>query len=149
MNKNKKNIKIFEAFSSIGSQYQALKNISSKLNINIISTGFIEWYVDAIISYEIIHNKVHDPELEFTRNKMIEILNNFNFSIDSKNEVSKNYFARIKEDKLRNIFPYLKNFYYKNNNTNKKDNMKKMKIKNIRQREERERERDDFAILKM
>lgn len=40
-------IKIFEAFSGIGSQLRALQKIYSKNNV--ISVGQIEWFLDAMI----------------------------------------------------------------------------------------------------
>ncbi|WP_322900805.1 hypothetical protein [Mycoplasmopsis felis] len=51
-------ITIFETFAGIGSQIKALKNISNKFNLKVESLGFVEWYLDAIISYEIINNKI-------------------------------------------------------------------------------------------
>ncbi|WP_084477545.1 DNA (cytosine-5-)-methyltransferase N-terminal subunit [Mycoplasma leonicaptivi] len=109
-----KNIKIFEAFSGIGSQYRALKNIEKKLNFKVQSLGFIEWYIDAIISYEIIHNKILKPDdktsIEIIRDKMSRLT----LSSDSKNKVSKTYFERMKEERIRSLFPYFKNFILTN-----------------------------------
>ncbi|WP_444705149.1 hypothetical protein ACT1UH_01475 [Mycoplasma sp. 332] len=48
-------IKLFEMFSGIGSQYKALKNLEHKLNFKAVSLGACDFYIDAIISYMIIH----------------------------------------------------------------------------------------------
>ena len=53
--KNKK-IKIFQAFAGIGSQYRALQNVGKQKGWDIESVGIIEWYVDAIIGYQAIHD---------------------------------------------------------------------------------------------
>ncbi|SGA02874.1 Uncharacterised protein [Mycoplasmopsis arginini] len=50
-----KKIRLFEMFSGIGSQYKALKNLEKKLNFKTISLGACDFYIDAIISYMIIH----------------------------------------------------------------------------------------------
>ncbi|MGX9389173.1 hypothetical protein [Mycoplasma sp. 327] len=48
-------MKLFEMFSGIGSQYKALKNLEHKLNFKAVSLGACDFYIDAIISYMIIH----------------------------------------------------------------------------------------------
>ncbi|VEU59193.1 DNA (cytosine-5-)-methyltransferase N-terminal subunit [Mesomycoplasma neurolyticum] len=137
---NLKTIKIFEAFSGIGSQYQALKNISKKLNIKPVSLGYIEWYIDAIVAYEIMHNKQREPEQKKTKEEMANILSQFSFSTDSKKAVLEKYFYRIKEEKLRQLFPYLKDFISFNNKTETQISLQD-------KGRERERERERAAIL--
>lgn len=51
-----KTIKLFEAFSGVGAQYKALKNIEKSKNWKVESCGIIEWYIDAIIAYQAIHD---------------------------------------------------------------------------------------------
>lgn len=53
-----KEIKLFEAFAGIGSQYQALKNISQEKGWSIKPVGMIEWFLPAIIAYQLIHYAV-------------------------------------------------------------------------------------------
>lgn len=48
-------VKLFEAFAGVGAQYKALKNIAKSKNWTIKSVGLIEWFVDAIIAYQLIH----------------------------------------------------------------------------------------------
>lgn len=106
----RKEIKLFETFAGIGSQYQALKNISKKLNFKAVSLGAVEWYIDAIISYQIIHYGKMEIEKNLTKNQMNERLKNFILSADSKAPVKTNYFLKMNEEKLRKIFPYLNSF---------------------------------------
>ena len=72
-------IKIFEAFAGIGSQYLALKNIAPKKNWKIKSVGYIEWYVNAIIAYELLHN-----EFKEIKKETFGEIENVNISFDSK-----------------------------------------------------------------
>lgn len=103
-------IKLFETFAGIGSQYQALKNIGKNLGMKIVSLGAVEWYIDAIVSYQIIHYGLKSPENKLTISQMTNILKEFSFSADSKKLVNENYFNRISEKRLRAIFPYLNAF---------------------------------------
>lgn len=107
-----KEIKLFETFAGIGSQYQALKNIAKTFDLNVVSLGAVEWYIDAIISYQIIHYGLKSPEKKLTTSQMSNILNKFVFSADSKKAIGHNYFNRISEKRLRAIFPYLKSFVH-------------------------------------
>lgn len=56
-----KNIKLFEMFAGLGSQYKSLKNIYKNPNKDVISVGVCEFYIDAIISYMIIHYGLLKP----------------------------------------------------------------------------------------
>ncbi|MGL4951119.1 MAG: DNA (cytosine-5-)-methyltransferase [Mycoplasma sp.] len=60
----KKEIKLFEAFAGIGTQYQALKNISKEKNWEIKTVGIVEWFIPAIIGYQAIHHPVDKKEIK-------------------------------------------------------------------------------------
>ncbi|UUD35278.1 DNA methyltransferase [Mycoplasmopsis caviae] len=105
-----KKIRLFEIFSGIGSQYKALKNLEKELNFETVSMGSCDFYIDAIISYQIIHYGKLEPEINFSHNKKASLLSKFTFSSDSKNVVKQNYFNKMNEDKLSRIFPYLYSF---------------------------------------
>ncbi|MGX9395795.1 DNA (cytosine-5-)-methyltransferase N-terminal subunit [Mycoplasma sp. 1573] len=105
-----KKIRLYEAFSGIGSQYKALKNISSELDIEAVSVGQIEWYIDAIVSYQVINYGILEPEFNIDSNEQIRLLSKFNFSNDSKAKVSKDYFKKLSVNKLNAIFSYLYSF---------------------------------------
>lgn len=137
----KKKIYLYEAFSGIGSQFYALKNIAKNLNLEIISLGTIEWYLDAIISYQILHHENEiNKNINLSKDEMINQLKGFTFSADAKLPVKENYFSKMKEERLKTIFPYLIHFI--NNNSNSKD-----KEPLIRERE-REREAKFFRHYK-
>ncbi|WP_322912642.1 DNA (cytosine-5-)-methyltransferase N-terminal subunit [Mycoplasmopsis felis] len=107
-------ITIFETFAGIGSQIKALKNISNKFNLKVESLGFVEWYLDAIISYEIINNKILKQDKKTNIEDIKKSLYSLKISSDSKNIVSPNYFSKLTEERLRSIYPYLKKFIKKN-----------------------------------
>ncbi|WP_341491871.1 DNA (cytosine-5-)-methyltransferase N-terminal subunit [Mesomycoplasma ovipneumoniae] len=101
-----KKITIFEAFAGLGSQLRALKLVGKTLNFEVESLGIIEWYIHAIISYQIINYAVLPADTKTPIEVIIDQLSSLSLSIDSKNLVSKNYFQKMKEDKLRKIYPY-------------------------------------------
>ena len=79
-------INLFEAFAGVGSQHIALKNISNSMNWNINVVGIVEWFIDAIIAYEAIHN----PPGNKTKwnNRQETFKDNVNLSADSKKPLS-------------------------------------------------------------
>ena len=109
-----KHINLFEMFAGIGSQYKALKNIASETCVKVHSLGCCDFYIDAIIAYMKIHYNLNYYENELTVDEMIQILNKYSWSSDSKKIVSKNYFQKMSEKKIRTLFPYL--YAYINNN---------------------------------
>lgn len=70
----KKVINIYETFAGIGSQLKSLNNIAKKLNVKINSLGIVEWYIDAIVSYEIIHKGLLKKETKLSKEQMVNIL---------------------------------------------------------------------------
>lgn len=107
--KNKQEVKLFEAFAGIGSQYKALKNIANKMNWTIKHVGMVEWFVDAIIGYVAIHGKNLNP-----KNESFDF-NNVSLSSDSKNPISdiskskfknslKSYYLNYSKNVFNNIF---------------------------------------------
>lgn len=123
-----KHINLFEMFAGIGSQYKALKNIASETCVKVHSLGCCDFYIDAIIAYMKIHYNLNYYENELTVDEMIQILNKYSWSSDSKKVVSKNYFQKMSEKKIRTLFPYL--YAYINNNY-----FNKIINSNVRERE--------------
>ncbi|QCZ36989.1 DNA (cytosine-5-)-methyltransferase [Mycoplasma nasistruthionis] len=76
---NMKTIKIFELFAGIGTQFQALKNIAKRKNWQPLSVGYIEWYTDAIVAWELVHNNHKDIKLSD-----FKVDENITISFDSK-----------------------------------------------------------------
>ncbi|WP_406615711.1 DNA (cytosine-5-)-methyltransferase N-terminal subunit [Mycoplasmopsis hyopharyngis] len=102
-----KTIRLYESFAGIGSQAKALDKIAKTKNINVEKIGVCEFYIDAIIGYISIHYGNLEQEKQMSKEQMVQILNQHLFSSNSKSIVSKDYFNRINENKLRQIFPYL------------------------------------------
>ncbi len=71
-------LRVFEAFAGIGAQITALK----RLGVNYEVVGISDWFIDAIICYDALHNDGAVIELP-DRDKMIEELSKFEFSRDS------------------------------------------------------------------
>ena len=82
-------IRIFEAFAGIGSQRRALDNIKMKYSVS----GMAEWFLPAILSYQLIHNDfkiIEDIDLE----DMKKYLESKTLSMNSKDPVRKGYWNR-------------------------------------------------------
>ena len=92
MSTKKKQINLFEAFSGIWSQHQALKNLWYNVNIIWIS----DWYIDAIIAYAVNHLWIKWQKID--RKKTIEFLKNFSLSRDSKKQAKS--FSGLSDEKL-------------------------------------------------
>ncbi len=104
-----KKIKVFEAFSGIGAQREALKNA----NINFEIVGTSDWFVNAILAYDAIH--CYDKEIEVpSYEEQIKYLQKFTFSNDSvkpikslknlkKEEIEKLYIANKRTKNLGSI----------------------------------------------
>ncbi|WP_036450658.1 DNA (cytosine-5-)-methyltransferase N-terminal subunit [Mycoplasmopsis opalescens] len=105
-----KSIRIFEFFSGIGSQIKALKFLEEQLKFKTKSLGACDFYIDAIVAYMAIHHGVLKPENNLSKDKMVDILQHFSFSSNSKDQVSIDYFKRMNEGKLRKLFAYLYSF---------------------------------------
>ncbi|MGX9394596.1 DNA (cytosine-5-)-methyltransferase N-terminal subunit [Mycoplasma sp. 392] len=79
----------------------------------VINLGTIDWYIDAIISYQLIHYGKLKKETKYSHEQMANLLAQYTFSADSKKPVGNNYFMKMNEQKLASIFPYL--YSYVNN----------------------------------
>nr|WP_263314755.1 DNA (cytosine-5-)-methyltransferase [Mammaliicoccus sp. Marseille-Q6498] len=75
-------LKIIEAFSGIGSQVQALKN----LNIDHKVEAIMEWEIGAMYAYDIMHNGQQDISKyrHHTRESLIKYLSKYTLSSDGK-----------------------------------------------------------------
>lgn len=99
-------LKIVEAFSGIGSQHQALKNINSEIEVAAI----IEWDVNAVYAYDIIHNgKQNLSEFpEYTKSEAIELLLNLGVSTDGKEPANAAMLRTLSADTLRRFLYAIK-----------------------------------------
>lgn len=75
-------MKIIEAFSGIGSQAKALKNIGIEYEL----FANIDWDINAIIAYDLIHHKKQNLKKykEYTKERLMNELNKYTFSLDGK-----------------------------------------------------------------
>ena len=111
-----KKIRVFEAFSGIGAQREALKNA----NINFEIVGTSDWFINAILAYDVIHcynEKIEVPSYE----EQIKYLEKFTFRNDSvktikslkslkKEEIYTTTYKDFKEAQLA-IFAYIEGWY--------------------------------------
>lgn len=91
-------LRVIETFAGIGAQRKALSNI--KANYEVVGTS--EWYIDAIIAYDAIHHKPAKNNKRVSREKMIEELDKFTFSTDSKTPLET--VAKLKQEKLEKLY---------------------------------------------
>lgn len=96
----KKTIKLFEAFAGIGSQHSALKNVFDNA---IELVGMFEWYVDAIVAYEAIHNNLKINK-KITKKEILEELPYQLLSLNSKEPLTKKQIERLSQEKLQTIY---------------------------------------------
>ena len=94
----KKQIKLFEVFAGIGSQYQALKNIGKDNNWEIKSVGIIEWFISATIAYQAIHYSNKNISLQTLQ------IDQPTLSLDSKKLVSATYLKKLHQPSLLNYW---------------------------------------------
>lgn len=73
-------LRVFEAFSGIGAQNAALRDLG--INYEIVGTS--DWFVNAILAYDAIHSPSASEVTLPSYEKQVEHLSNFNFSIDSQ-----------------------------------------------------------------
>ena len=73
----KKQIRLFEAFAGIGSQLKALKNIENECNLEVISLGACDFYIDAIVAYMSIHYGYLKPETHYSKDEIIKLLSKY------------------------------------------------------------------------
>jgi len=115
-----KKLKVFETFSGIGAQHKALTNIFNNQNFiknyklynktfEIVATS--EWYINAIISYDIIHNNKQNNFKNYNnldKDKMLSFIETFNLSKDSKDLYDFKLIKKFKYEKIRELYIALK-----------------------------------------
>lgn len=91
-------VKVFEAFAGIGAQASALK----RLNIDYEIVGISEWFIDAIICYDQIHNDGQPEIILPSKDEQIKYLSNFTFSRDSMKPISN--ISKLPEDLISRLY---------------------------------------------
>lgn len=94
-------LKVVEAFSGIGSQAKALRNMGIKYDV----INIVEWDISAFIAYDIIHHGKPDitPYKNLTKKELIEILGTLNLSLDGKKPVGEKSFRMWNLDALKMV----------------------------------------------
>ena len=94
-------LKVIEAFSGIGSQAKALNNIG--VEYEIVST--IEWDINAIYAYDIIHNGKQDLSIydSFSKYKLIKELAKYQLSNNGKSKLKSNCLSKMSTATLKRI----------------------------------------------
>lgn len=91
-------LRVFEAFAGIGAQHSALK----RANINFEIVGISEWFINALLVYDAIHNEeetnIEIPPYE----KQIEELSKYTFSKDSVNPI--NDIKKLSRNEIENLY---------------------------------------------
>lgn len=97
--------KVVEAFSGIGSQHKALQQLKDKkiLDFEIINT--IEWDLNAIYAYDIIHNGEQDISVydSLSKEDVLNKLSQLTLSADGKSPITRVQLSRFNEDALKSI----------------------------------------------
>lgn len=98
--------KVIEAFSGIGSQAKALKNIGAEYEI--IAT--MDWDISAIIAYDMIHHG--EPNLEelegISIDEMKKELKKYTFSSDGKVPLTKEKIDKLNVNVIKHLFLAIK-----------------------------------------
>lgn len=79
-----KKLRVFEAFAGIGAQHSALE----RANLNYEIVGISEWFINALLAYDAIHNDDAKPKIAIpSHDEQIKYLKQFTFSKDSVNPI--------------------------------------------------------------
>lgn len=94
--------RIVEAFSGIGSQAKALARL--RFEFEIVKT--IEWDINAICAYDIIHNKVRDDSflMNLSKEDLITLLGGYSLSVDGKKKIDSSSLKSYSFEALRRIY---------------------------------------------
>lgn len=95
-------LKVFETFSGIGSQAKALTN--QEIEHEIVNT--VDWDINAIYAYDIIHNGPQDITFLNDKSKkdMITLLSRYNLSMDGKKSMSSDSLSRLTLLTMKKIY---------------------------------------------
>lgn len=99
-------LRVVETFSGIGSQAKALRNIG--IEHRILAT--LDWDINAIIAYDIIHNG--KPELseykKMSKKELVDTLCKFTLSSDGKNPITYKSLKALSKQELEHLLAAIK-----------------------------------------
>lgn len=95
-------IKVLEAFSGIGAQAKALERLK-EIDYEIVAT--VEWDINAIMAYDLIHNGKQDllRYSKMSKQELVDKLSKFTLSPDGKTPYNKGTLARTNIEVLRRL----------------------------------------------
>lgn len=95
-------LKVVETFAGIGAQAKALKNIG--FDFEVVNT--VEWDINAIYAYDIIHNGAQDLSKydNYSKDDLIDILSKYQLSPNGKVPMEKKNLNRMNLDALKRIY---------------------------------------------
>lgn len=95
-------LNVVEAFSGIGSQAKALENLY--IDHKILCT--VDWDINAIIAYDLIHNGKQEIENyeKYSKSQLIDILSKYTLSKDGKKPIKKESLSKYNEEFLRRLY---------------------------------------------
>lgn len=103
----KRKLRVFEAFAGIGAQHSALE----RANLNYEIVGISEWFINAILAYDAIHEPNDPKEVKIPSfEKQIEYLKKFTFSKDSVNPIKD--ITKLTRNEIENL--YVANHHVRN-----------------------------------
>lgn len=99
-------LKVVEAFSGLGSQNKALDQIKNSLGIKYKVLNTIEWDINAIYAYDIIHNG--EQKLEEYSNvsddEILDFLMNKELSLDGHTPMTHTQLLKLSKEALRSLY---------------------------------------------
>jgi DNA (cytosine-5)-methyltransferase 1 len=101
--KTQKKLKVFEAFAGIGAQHSALK----RANINFKIVGISEWFINALLVYNAIHNDHIKDVVIPSYEEQIEELKKYTFSRDSVHPIKD--IKKLSRNEIENLYVANKN----------------------------------------
>jgi|SRR5690554_110116 len=98
-------LKVVEAFSGIGSQAKALKKLNKSMGIEYEVVNTIEWDINAIIAYDLIHNdnSIIEPFKSMSREELLENVNKYSLSVDGSSVAKESSINRLNNETLKRI----------------------------------------------
>ena len=94
-------LKVVETFSGIGSQAKALKNLN--IDHEILCT--VDWDINAMIAYDLIHNGKQDlkPYSKMTKHELEEKLKKYTLSMNGKKPATEKNIRDMSEELMKRI----------------------------------------------
>ena len=113
-----KKFKVFECFAGIGAQNRAMKNLFStdfllnkfkidNTSINYEVVGTSEWFIDAIIGYDLIHHgsqETFNGYYKLNKEVMLEFISSYCLSKDSKTPYSFDKIKKLPFEDIRQLY---------------------------------------------